>query len=91
MSFSADDLRRLQLADQAEDGRRGGGRPRTLPNTPQVEHKRQRQRAWLNGAEYDRCPGGRPRAPYVDEKTERRRERQRRYHQRRRAKQESRP
>lgn len=86
MSFTATELRLLQIADQVEDGRRAPGRQRTLPDTPKIEHKRQRQRAWWNGTEYDRHTGGRPRAPYVDEKTERRRERQRRYHENRKQK-----
>lgn len=86
MSFSATELRRLQIADQAEDGRSTGGRPLAPPATPQIDHRRQRQRAWLSGTEYDRRIGGRPRAAYVDEKTERRRERQRRYHEKRKQK-----
>jgi hypothetical protein len=84
MSFTAQELRLLQLSDAIDSHSGAGGRPRTRPDTPAQERRRFRAKAIACNVEIDLQKGGRPRKPYVDEKTERRREQHRQSYLKRR-------
>ena len=73
--FTPAQLAALRLADAAEDQRRLGGRPRTLPDTPDNERRRFRARAKAQGIDYERRMGGRPRKQDGQRAAERERKR----------------
>jgi hypothetical protein len=84
VSFTADELRRLQIADQAEDGRQRTRRKRATVSV-EADRVRALDQRLANKA------FGRPRKPPVNESADRRREQKRAAYYRKKLTQETQP